>query len=306
MTFYELEYLVAIDKYRNISRAAEACFVSQPTLSKFLSQYEKELGVLLFERCGKKILPTYAGQRQIVYAKEILNLYYSMRHELGELASQKTGSLAVGYQFNRSSYMTPATLPAFKRLHPLVDFSVTEGSSEQLTNLLLDGSLDLVIYNSAERSSQLEYETLYQEEVLLLVPQDHPLSGLGVPMPGRRYPMIDLKLFADTPFILQQSDQSTGQLARKAFERAGISPPIAVQTRSIEGTIRLVEQKIGCAFVIETHLKYMMENFSFRCFSLGIPRLTVELVAAHRKGNYFSKFAQDYIAIIQDSLRTNI
>ena len=302
MSFRELEYILAIEHYRNISKAAESLYLSQPTLSKFLHTYEETLGVRLFERNGKRYLLTHAGERYVDYAKRILRIQADMNNELDEIASNTYGHLSVGYQLNRSSYMVPMTIPRFKERYPHATVTLHEDSSENLEKMLLDGMVDLVIFNYTARHPLLRYEDLAEEEILLVVPENHPLIKYQKNMPGLRHPWIDLKLFKDEPFILQKKGQSTGRIARQLFADVGIDPPIAIQTRSIEGTLHLVENRFGCAFIIETHLKYIHMQGKVNSFSIGNPNTSIKLLAARRKSDYVSKCADDYIEIVRKLL----
>ena len=188
MSFRELEYVLAIERYRNISKAAESLYLSQPTLSKFLHTCEESLGVRLFERNGNRYLLTHAGERYVDYARRILRIQADMDNELAEFASKACGRLALGYQFNRSSYMVPMTMLKFKALYPNAAITLQEDSSENLERMLLDGTVDLVIFNYTSRHPQLQYEVLSEEEILLMVPENHPLAGHGETLPDLRYP----------------------------------------------------------------------------------------------------------------------
>ena len=292
------EYIAAIEKYHNISKAAEALYISQPTLSKFLSSYERQLGLKLFERCGNRYYLTYAGERYIHYARQILAIETDLHTELAEISLHARGRLAIGYQLNRSSYMVPMTIPAFHTLYPNVEISLQESSSKQLEQMLLDGLVDLVIYNFVPRHPALQYEILSQEEVLLIVSDQNPLARFGQDDPALRYPFIDLQRFKNEPFILQKEDQTTGQMARQILAAENIHPPIVLETRSIIGSIRLVEQNIGSSFVVETHLAHNVSNDRIRCFSISRPNKEVDLVVARRRGSYLNQYAAAYIKIV--------
>lgn len=299
---YEYEYMLAIEKWRNLSKAAESLYVSQPALSRFLSREEEKLGVRLFERQGKRFILTYAGKRYLSYARQIQKLRKEMEQELAEIASETKGRLAIGYQLNRSSYMIPLTIPEFKAHFPQAEVELHEGSSEWLEKSLLDGTIDLVIYNYSSRHPAIEYELLEKENVLLITPKGHPLAKYAQALERETLPWIDLKLFAREPFILQRVDQSTGRMARALFEEAGISPPVVMETRSIEGCLHLVERGLGCAFMVDTNLRYMPKQGGVEAFYVGSPKITIDLIAAHRKSDFFPKYAEHYLKIVRKKL----
>lgn len=301
--FRELEYILAIEKYRSISKAAASLYVSQPTLSKFLSTYENQLGTKLFEKHGNKYLLTYAGERFVSYARQIMTLNSDLSTELSDIISTHKGRLAIGYQINRSSQMVPITIPRFHELFPQVTIELHEASSKELEQMLLDGIIDIVIYNYVPHHPALQYDVLAQEEFLLAVPEKHPLAELGKSYPDLRYPLIDLKLFEKEPFILQAEGQASGQLARQVLSDAGIAPPIILQTRSIPGCLQLVEQGFGCSFVVSTHLENNPSIKKVRAFSIKRPSVTIDLLVARRKSDYLSKFASAYIDIVSSLFR---
>ena len=244
MGFRELEYIAAIERYHNITRAAEALYISQPTLSKFLQSYERDLGLRLFERNGNRYCLTYAGERYLSYAQQILLLQRDMEKELGDLAANRRGRLSIGYQMNRSAYAVPLTVPRFKAEYPNVDINIQERSSETLEKMLLDGQLDIVVFNYPGRNALLDYEVIDQEELLLITPQNHPLCVHAVKAENHRHPYMDLTRFAKEPFILQHSDQTTGRAAREILAKLGLMPPVVLKTRNIESTVRLLEAEV--------------------------------------------------------------
>lgn len=294
----EIEYILAIEKYRNISKAAAALYVSQPTLSRFLNTYEDLLGLKLFERHGNKYLLTYAGERFISYAKQLATINNNLNAELADIVSDQKGRLAIGYQINRSSQMVPRTIPKFHELYPQVRIVLKEASSKELEQMLLDGIIDIVIYNYVPHHPALSYEILTQEEFLLIVPKNHHLVSEGKYYPDLKYPLIDLKLFENEPFIMQEEDQASGQLARQILLEIGIDPPVILRTRSIAGGIQLVSQGFGCGFVASSHLDSLTSSLDIQAFCIERPNRKMDLVVARRSSNYLSKYAKAYIDIV--------
>ena len=125
MDFRELSYVLAIAKYQNITKAAEALYVGQPTLSKFLISLENDLGLKLFRRSGNKYLLTYAGERYTRQAAEIMRLKNDLDVELSDILKRDVGTLNVAFANMRCTYMLPCALPAFEKLHPNVRINVS-------------------------------------------------------------------------------------------------------------------------------------------------------------------------------------
>ncbi len=112
MDFKDLTYVLAIAKFQNITKAAESLYITQPTLTKFLQNLEKQLGQKLFKKLGNRFVLTYAGERYTTYAKEILNIKKELDQEMGDLNHNHTGVLKIAFPVMRGTYMLPCTLPS--------------------------------------------------------------------------------------------------------------------------------------------------------------------------------------------------
>lgn len=298
MDFREMTYVIAIAKHQSVSKAANELYVSQPTLSKFVQNLEKELGQPLFKRLGKKFVLTYAGERYVEYAKNILNAKKELDNELSDIMKYDIGELRIAFPSTRGVYMLPCTLPIFEKLYPRVRLYVHEADSGQLESLLLDGSIDLAFFTLPLQSPELDYMEISREEVVLAMSPDHPLAKTGVKRDGCRYPWIDLKTAAGERFILQKSDQRTRKTADQLFKNAGISPENILEIRNIQASVQLAARGYGVTFVGETHLKHI--PCSPAVFSVGSPCTTTSFVAAFRKGVYMSSYMRAYIRVVKE------
>ena len=147
MDFKELNYVLAIARHQNITKAAEALHLTQPTLSKFLKALETELHQPLFQRLGNRYQPTYAGERYLQRAREILEAKRALDQEMGDIIKNNEGYLKIGFPTMRGTYMLPITLPLFHEKYPNVRIDVHEANSDHLVRLLLDGDIDLAFFN---------------------------------------------------------------------------------------------------------------------------------------------------------------
>ena len=302
MNFKELDYIMCIAKHQNITKASKELFISQPSLSKYLMNLENVSGIKFFSRTGKKFMLTYAGERYIHYAKQMLLLKKDLDDELTDIAKFDRGRLRIAFPAIRGSYMLPETLPKFMEKYPNVEVVLHEHPSEILEKLILNNEVDIAIFNHPIRDAGLDYEVLGNEEIILVVSKDNELSKKGIQKTGSIFPWIDIRLISDEKFILNMHDQRTGQIARQIFASKKLNPQIIIETRSIEGAVRLAASNFGVCFVNETHLKYFYLKEKPVCFSIGEPTIAVQLVAAYRKGAYLPQYTQDYIKIVKSCL----
>lgn len=300
MDFKDLAYLLAIAKYQNITKAADSLYITQPTLTKFLQNLEAGLGQKLFKKLGNRFTLTYAGQRYVARATDILNLKKELDQEMNDIIRSDYGALKVAFPVMRGTYMLPCTLPIFNSLYPNVHIHILEANSGILEAMILSGETDLAFFNLPIKSQDIDYQIISREEILLIMPKGHPLEGLGQQREGLRYPWFDLTLASKEPFILQLPGQRTRQTVNKIFKQFKIQPSIKLETRNISAGVELVSKNYGLTFVCETHLKHIQLKKPICCFSVGSPCTTVDFVAAYRKGSYLPYHAQEYIKIVKD------
>lgn len=177
MNLRELQYLVALAEHRNFRRAAEACFVSQPTLSTQIRKLEEELGVDLFERSPKAVMLTPAGQDAATRARLILSEVAAIREQAKRLSQPEAGAVHLGVFPTIGPYLLPHVIPELRARFPRLDLFLTEEKSDLLLERLREGRLDAAILALPVHDAQLHAEPLFEEPFLLAVPRQHPLAS---------------------------------------------------------------------------------------------------------------------------------
>lgn len=304
MEFKDIEYAYAISKYHNITKAAEFLYITQPTLSTYIKNMEKRLGLDLFKREGNKIDLTYEGEVFIEEGLKILQQRNELLNRLSESVDSERGRLKLSIPVLRGSYLIPAILPLFHEKYPNVDIILSEGYSTQIEKNVKDGISDLVIFNKPFRKLSLEYEVIHQEELLLAMHKDHPLAKKGIKIDGLRYPWIDIRLCKNEPFIIQFSYQHTGQIERHIFSEANINPPIRLETRNLEASIRLASSGYGLTFISESHIRHISCPQNPVFFSVGSPVTVMDVIAAYPNKKSLSKHAREFIMISKKCLNS--
>ncbi|MGR5152102.1 DNA-binding transcriptional regulator OxyR [Photobacterium swingsii] len=173
MNIRDLEYLVALSEHLHFRKAAEACFVSQPTLSAQIRKLEDELGVSLLERTSRRVLFTDAGLKLVEQAQKVL-LEVKI---LSELASQQGDSMAgplhVGFIPTVGPYLLPKVIPLLKEAFPQLELFLHEAQTHQLVEQLETGKLDCIILAAVKETEAFVELPLYDEPMVLAVPEQH-------------------------------------------------------------------------------------------------------------------------------------
>jgi LysR family transcriptional regulator, hydrogen peroxide-inducible genes activator len=273
MTLTQLSYAVALAELGHFGRAAEACFVSQPTLSTQIQKIEDELGITIFDRAKHPIEPTERGLQIIAQARVILSerdALYGIVREEGPLA----GPLRVGVIPTVSPYLMPRLAPQLVAAHPLIELSVEEATTERLMERLRRGHLDAAIIATDESGPDILAEALYDEPFILYVNQQHPFSNRKqIELPDINT-AEDLWLLSEGHCLRDQVIEWCGKPARRS------SGTIRFESGSLETLRHLVDRIGGMTLLPALSTGYLDSNAraSTRPFSGKVPGRTVRLV----------------------------
>ncbi len=177
MTLSELKYVVALARERHFGRAAEACFVSQPTLSVAIKKLEEELGVALFERGKNDISVTHAGTRVAAQAQQVLEIVETIRQSAHDQADQLQGPLRLGAIYTVGPYLLPALIPTLHDSAPNMPLVLEENYTAVLRRQLKQGELDAIIISLPFEEPGVVVLPLYEEPFVALLPSAHPLNS---------------------------------------------------------------------------------------------------------------------------------
>lgn len=302
MGFQEFEYIIAIAKHKNLTKAAQELFVSQPTLTKHLQKLEQQMGGKIFDRNGNAFSLTYLGRRYLDYARQVISLNQTWEKELSDIKNSKTGELNIAFPLMRSSCIVPQVIDQFYQRYPDIKLNFLEEANAIQERLLLDDKIDFAVFNETSLHPKLEFETLAEEEILLLIPQNHPLINQAVPSKAHTHLWMDLNLVKNEPFILHFPEQTTGKIALELFKQHNIRPHVKIHTRSTETAVKLCSRGHGLCFVPESYIKNMELYHKPSAFSIGSHGIYSKLILAYKKGTYLTSYARDFISIIQRSL----
>ena len=177
MNLRDLKYLVAVAEHRHFGRAAEACFVSQPTLSTQLKKLEDELGVTLIERTNRQVLLTAVGERVVAQAQRVLREANQLNHIAEEYTDPFGGEFRLGVIPTVAPYLLPKILAPIRKHLPNLKTQLTEGQTAVISRLLREGDLDAVILALPIEEENVVERKLYTEPFYMAVSRAHELAS---------------------------------------------------------------------------------------------------------------------------------
>jgi LysR family hydrogen peroxide-inducible transcriptional activator len=268
MNLRDLHYLIAVADLRSFGQAAERCFISQPTLSTQIKKLEDELGIQIFERTNKKVLPTELGEQVIASARRILKEQNAIKELAATAQNPFAGNLRLGAFPTLAPYLFPALIPLIREALPLIRLILVEEKTEPLLNQLRNGQMDCALMAMPIHDDFLDCEDLFEDEFLLAVPEGHPLADK---------PEVDQQeLQGETLLLLEDGHCLRGQ-ALQICQAAGIDEEQDVRATSLETLRQMV--RAGTGITLMPHLAVREETgIRYLPFAQPAPKRKIGLV----------------------------
>lgn len=233
MELRHLRYFEALADTLNFTRAAERMHVTQSTLSHQIRQLEEEIGQPLFDRIGKRVSMTEAGETLLLHIGPALRQVDRALHAVRDDAGTLAGEIRVGATHSFNIRLIPECVSAFLGRYPAVRVIVEELSAAEITARIANGTLDLGVSYRPVHADALFFEPLYNEELKLVVGERHPMAA------RKRARMVELH---NMRMVLLPGYFATRQLLDECFHAAGAEPRIIAELNSIAPMLQLVKQ----------------------------------------------------------------
>ena len=240
MTLQDLRYVVTLAETRNFARAAEACHVSQPTLSTQVKKLEEELGVALFERTNKRVMPTPAGVELIAQARVVLEEAEKFQQMAQQALDPMSGPLRLGVIPTLGPYLLPCLVPQLRADYPRLSLYLREDLTANLIERLRTGLLDALLLALPIQSDGLELIELFREPFVLALPQGSPLAG--------KSQVMETDLMG-VPLLLLEDGHC---LRDQALAACGLPQPRGIEdfrASSLETLRQMVAAGVGCTLL---------------------------------------------------------
>ncbi len=294
MNLRDLRYLVAVADERHFGRAAEACFVSQPTLSTQIRKLERELGVELVERNPRHVALTGIGERVVERARAVIREVDGIADDARQSQDPATGTLRLGLFPTLAPYLLPHVVPEVHRRFPDLELLLVEEKSEVLHQQVRDGSLDAVLLARPVHDEQLHEQFLFEEPFVLAVPVGHPLAAVGEPIPT--------SVLAGEQLLLLEEGHCLRDQALSVCQLAGGGERRGFRATSLETLRQMVAAGVGMTLLPELATVPPVaasEDVVLVPFADPVPRREVALY--WRRSSAFRDFLPDLADVIARS-----
>ena len=236
MNLRDLRYLVALAEHKHFGRAAEASFVSQPTLSTQIKKLEEELGVALVERTPRKVLLTEVGREIVQRARDVLNEVDQIKAIARRTLDPESGTVRLGIFPTLGPYLLPHVVPKIRERFPRLELLLVEEKTEVVLRMLREGRLDAGVLALPIHDDQLHAEFLFEEPFLLAVPENHELS---------KRKALKLDDLSDQSLLLLDDGHCLRDQALEVCHLSGASEKTGFRATSLETLRQMVAANVG-------------------------------------------------------------
>lgn len=298
MNLRDLHYLVSLAEHRHFGRAAEACFVSQPTLSTQIKKLEDELGVALVERTPRKVLLTDVGRDIANRAREVLNEIEQIKGVARRTVDPESGTVRLGIFPTLGPYLLPHVVPLLRQRFPRLELLLVEEKSEIVLSRLREGKLDAGILALPIHDDSLHTEFLFEEPFLLAVPQSHPLAKRS---------QLKLNELSDQSLLLLEDGHCMRDQALEVCHLSGAGEKSGFRATSLETLRQMVASNVGITLLPILAVKppvAQAPNLQFVQFSGQAPSRRIAMVwrKSSAMGDFLTQLAGVFKELPRDLL----
>lgn len=284
MTLESLRCFCALVSAGSFRQAAEQVHRSQPAVSQQMKALEQELGHTLFDR--KAFQSTPLGDLVYRRAREILLAVETLSREVNDFDESVGHVLRVGTSDTTAMYVLPPSVRRFAAAMPHTRLVLVNRHSDDIAEQVLRGDLDLGIITLPCQRPELEEQELFQQKLVLVTPEGHPLAGM------RR---TVLSALAQEPMLLIDGQTRTGALLRDHFRAAGFRPQVVLDSGSFEVIKRYVAEGVGVSFLPDAVISTEDDHVSVVQIP-DLPRIPIGVV--RRRGVYRSKAERAFVDLL--------
>ena len=286
----QLRIFQAVAQSRSFTRAAAIVHLTQPGISKHIKQMEEHYGAPLFDRLGKKVALTQAGEILFAATQEIMASLTAAEQRIEELKGLRGGKLVLGASFPLGIYVLPGILAAFRKQYPAVEVTVDISLSEKIVAKVLANKLDLGLVSSEVRDPRLFAREFMKDELIVIAPSHHRWAGKRRIKPE--------ELLGET-FIMAARGAGTRMVVEERLKEKGIVLRDVVDFGNMEGVKKAVEAGLGVSIQSQSVVQREISAGFLAGVSLAGMDAKLARYYIFRKDKHLPNAAKAFLALLQ-------
>ena len=291
MNLNQLRIFHAVARLLSFTRASEELYLTQPGISKHIKELEGYYGTRLFDRLGKKVVLTQAGEILFRITKDIFNLIDESRTRIHDLQGLAGGKLSIGASITIGTYILPKMLVRFRHKYPDVEIAVDISLSEQVMDKVLDNTLEIGLVGHLVNDKRLVAKQFKTDQMVLIVSPRHRWAN-------RRSP-VRLQELIDQPFLLLKQGSGTRKIVEGLLEKAGFTLMNIIELGNTEGVKKAVEADLGISIVSKRVVSRELAAALIKPVPLKGLDLRRNFYVVYHKDRYLSEAARAFFKLLE-------
>ncbi|WP_153075396.1 LysR family transcriptional regulator [Paraburkholderia bonniea] len=293
MNVDQLITFAAVAEHRNISRAAQALYLSQPAVSGQLRLLQEAFGEPLYQRDGRGVRLTAVGEQLAQYAVRLRDTYAQARAYRDAVRGVERGTLRIGASTTPASYVLPYLIATFHQRYPDVTLHTAGGNTADITGAL--GALDIALIEGPVGEGLPPDTAVHawcDDEIVAIMPRQHPLAQA---LQQANLQDVTLAQLGGYPLVLREAGSGVRQIVEQAFAQAGVAAQVALEIAGVEGMKEAVRAGMGIGFV--SAMSMLHENQALCAFSFAPQPLTRRFSILMPHASAPSRVAERFLAL---------
>ena len=289
MTIRHMKIFVSVYQTQSITRAAEQLHMTQPAVSRAIQELEHYYGVCLFERIGRRICSTESATRLYAQALHIIETLDSMEKELRDW--DEFGMLRVGATITLGTFLLPRLAAQFQHRHPHLQLKAVVSNGAQLSEHLLDNTIDLALIEGSILPDQLVGEPFSQDHLQLILPPDHPLA---------KRESLQLSELSQESFLLREHGSAGREFLDHVFAAHQLPLVPLWESASTQAIVQAVGAGLGISFLPERLVRQAIADGLVCTVPVADEAFTRTHHIVYHRHKYLTRSAQEFIALCKE------
>jgi len=294
--FRHLETFCRVADLKSFSKAADDLFLTQPTISGHILSLEHSLSLRLFDRTGREVRLTKAGEVFLRYASKILSSRKDLLNALSEYSQGIRGELSLGASTIPGEYLLPKLMGHFKKEHPHFTLSLKIADTKEVAQLVLEGDVEYGMIGGKLNHNFLHYEKYEEDEIIVVAPSGHPLT---------KKKKADLTDLLKEPWIIREEGSGTQMAVEKGLRKKGKSLKqfnVVMEMGSTSAVKEGVKAGLGLAFISKRAVEEELKQGLFsRIHVEGIDPISRQLYIVSHRGRTLSPIGMEFLRFLHRS-----
>lgn len=298
MTITQLKYIVAVDNHRHFAKAAEACFVTQPTLSMQLQKLEEELDILIFDRSKHPIVPTPLGAKILDQARSVLYEAQVLEQMAKKIGGKFEGQLNLAVIPTVAPTLLPRFIPEFSQKYPDIKLTIEELKTEDMIEALRQDRIDVGIAATPLIEKGIEELPLYYEPFMAFVPEYHSMVNDEF--------LLASELNANNMLLLNEGHCFRSSVLKICHTDLQEDQRINMESGNFDTLVKLAHRGLGMTLLPYLNTLDLAAKFKKGIKPIAEPTPTREISMLYTRTQLKQEWIQAMAAVIQSTLPENL